>query len=445
MDSLTIILLLIETAFVVPLIIIGVQRKFLSRGFEISIAYAKMLGFLISINGSIRRGKTSFQSGLSHIFQIILQQEIEDYILEVQKIYAFIDFNELDQMILNAFQELESSSEFETKHVEASENILKFLDKKYNLDLEKTLVYNFYSSKTSLKYLTDYIYSFYVLNLRRNYVQSKTKFYSHITGNVSYKYDVKHQKIHTAFNEKDYSIYDYMIELVDEASDEIGASKRYEDVKEEDGDKDYRRKFGQIHQERNRIITTKQDVKDEIKKFRTLTQSNIYLPFKVEQRGQNKWIYNIIEFIYNVKFFFYKLFIVWLPFRLAKLFTHLDDDYEEYQQAQWRSINYRRKQYNKLLHISWYLKSIGYNKYEIWDYPDENDVKKSNKEYFNRMIFYIPIKYCFGTYDTHHWKNIQRELLEHTKTESCEDNWFINMPYFEQSSEGVDREHEIGF
>jgi hypothetical protein len=98
-------------------------------------------------------------------------------------------------------------------------------------------------------------------------------------------------------------------------------------------------------------------------------------------------------------------------------------------------VNIKRNADNKMHFIEAFLDSIGYNKYIIWDYPSEEDVKKRDPIYFDLMKFYIPTKYCFGTYDTHHYRIIQKELLDASQTESKEINWFINPNYFEVEAE----------
>ena len=257
-------------------------------------------------------------------------------------------------------------------------------------------------------------------------------FYSHVTASFNYDYKLDQQKIFDAFSNRDYAIYDYMIELIDEASDEIGANKRFEDIKEESGDKEYRRKYGQIHQERNRMISTKQDVKDEIKRFRTLTQSNLWLPNKIDIQGNFKFTYELIESSIDLIFKIYKVIKLFIPY-MYKKFTNKDFkdlEYETYKSQAFEKVNIERNIRNKLLHIKWFFKSIGYNHYEIWNYPSEDDVKKRDPIYYDKLKFYIPTIYCFGTYETHFYRMIQDELLKISETQSTEINNFLNPSYF---------------
>jgi hypothetical protein len=309
--------------------------------------------------------------------------------------------------------------------------------------INESIMFKFYGHSKASKLITDYIFAYYVYNFRRNYVQSKTKMYSHITSSISYDYEIKHQRIHEAFENSEYSIYDFMIEMIDEATDELGASKRFEDVKEERGDKDYRRKFGQIHQERNRMITTKQEAADEIKKMRVLTQSNLWIPKPVEQRGTGRIILAVATFIMNIPIFFYSFIVVSLSFLYYKYFKKYQAPFEDFKEFMYKRRSFHRNIENLLYYVNMYLFSIGYNKYEIWVYRNADDVGLT--EPLEKMFYYIPIRYCFGTYDTHQYRNIQEELLSTTKSKSIEENLFKNEPYFKLEKNGVDNNVGLGF
>ena len=127
------------------------------------------------------------------------------------------------------------------------------------------LHYNMVGQVKIQKLILDYIFGLYVLNVRNNYVQSKTPFYSNVTHNFSLGLNIEWLKIREAYKNKDYAILDWMVILIDELTDEAGAMTYMDDLKDLAGAKEYRRKFGQIHQERNRMISTKQDVMDEVK------------------------------------------------------------------------------------------------------------------------------------------------------------------------------------
>ena len=443
MDLEMIIYLVLLSIMWIPLILISIKYSFLKQAFNISIAYAQQLGFLISINGSIRVGKTSKQSGLKHIFEILIENMILERINTIRKIYKSIDFNFIDMLIDQYVQSdpihLSQGIQAQIKLDTLLETIINILLQK-NVNLDTTVINNFLSNKTSRQLIEEYIFTYWVYNYRRNYVSSKTIFYSHITHTFSYDYNVEQTKIHKAYDLKEYAIYDYMVELIDEASDDIGQNKRFQDLKEEDGDKDYRRKFGQIHQERNWQITTKQDVKDEVAKFRRLTQSNIWISEKVSQRGTNRFILTIAAFMFNIIYFFYDLTVTRFHWIFSNKHRLSFEDFKEYF---YKSINFKRDLDNFLLYLDWYLKSAGYNRYDIRVYANEEDVKSNDPNKFQKQVYYIPTKFCWGTYDTHKYRSIQHELLLRTTKYAKESNYFEQKPYFEERMKGDNHDKDV--
>lgn len=458
-DVYLVLIIILNLLLISPFIVVLTSRKFLKTMFQVSIAHAQNLGFLISINGSIRIGKTSFQSGLSHILQILLQMKAIEKIEKTRKVYKSLNFNVIDEIVYQKYDEYYQEEKGFPNFDLILDDLTSFFRSK-GVDIDETIIYNLLDTQTSSRYFEDYIFALWVVNIRNNYVQSKTKFYSHITQNISYDLNPNHRKIHVAYKQKDYSIYEYMVLLLDEVSDESGANKRFDDVKEEDGDKDFLRKFGQMFQEHNYLITTKQDVKDEIKKFRSLTQSNIWLPEKVQQKGYFNFILNIVSMVYSLFYFFYIIFMVDIPYLVKKLFKSeiiieiqneqevhkVIESLDEYKDYHYKLVNLKRTLDNKLLYIDWFLFSISYNKYLVLNYQSEDDVKKKDPTMFDKQFFYIPTQFCFGTYDTHYYRNIQKELLDQTTTRSDETNWFKQTKYFDKvKSKKEDEYDEIDF
>ena len=422
-----IILLVVVTILILPLLFIFIPRVILNYRSEISRQYAYEMGYLISADGPIRIGKTSFQSGLSHFFQEEMMMKVQDLIDTVRKIYKNLDYVMIDNLINDEFNLKPDYPEFDL----ILEKLVIHLE---SLDFvpRKSVIFNFFSSKTTMNYLEDYIFAYWVLNYRNNYVQSKTPFYSHITGNMSHFLNVEDFKINESFGSQSYSINDYMVLLIDEVTDEQGAQKRLENVKEDDGQKDYYRKFGQIHQERNRLITTKQESADQIARLRRLTQSNCWIDEKVSQYGSMRLLLALITSFFNIFYFFYSIIFVVIPFAFKKLTRKTDITLEDYKDVHYRSINLKRKLDNKLLYIDWYLFSMSYNKYVIHIYDKADDVGKHDTTLFKKHVLIIPIYMCFGTYETHFWKNIQKEQLQNSTVRSKETNWFHRDKYFEK-------------
>lgn len=415
-----------------PFIAVMTSSKIYRYQFRRSIGFVKnILGFIIGINGPIRVGKTSFQSGLSSICQIITMNNIQELMDKTKMIFKEIDFNEFNSLLIELFPTTDELPDFDQLTI--------FFLEYYSLDV-KGIHYDMLGQISIYKLILDYIQAFWVLVIRNNFVQSKTPFYSHITRNYNMNLETDWLKIREAYQKKNYAIYDWITLLIDELTDEAGAMEYLNDVKDESGGKEYRRKFGQIHQERNRIITTKQDVMDEVKKYRNLTHSNLVIDEKVKIVGNHMWIYNIFEYLLmkRIKTIrFIKIFPRFIWSKLRREGLSLSDIEDEYRNR----VGKYRKIENKLYYIKHFFKSIGYNRYYGFIIKRAEDIERSKADR-DEFAMYIPTVYCFGTYDTHLYKTMQNELLSKSQVISSEVNSFDEKKYFQKSEaiaqEGVD-------
>lgn len=426
----------IALLLLLPFIFVKSKRIILSSKFSYAIYFVKnVLGWIIGINGPIRVGKTSSQSGLSSICQIIIIQEINELLDRTMKIFKMIDFNELHNDLIKKFDESEHKPypEFE---VITDEILIK-----YKLNGE-ALHFNMIGNIKVRKLILDYIFAYYCLMIRNNFVQSKTSFYSNITHQFSINLNTDWLKIREAYKSKDYAILDWMVILIDELTDEASAMSYLSDIKDEQGGKEYRRKFGQIHQERNRIITTKQDVMDEVKKYRNLTHSNLILEDKVSTTGNHMWIFHIIKFFNQMPERLLKIFII-IPRFLFRKITFRFIPYHQIYKYYHDKVGWIRKQESKLYYYKMFFDSIGYNRYSGYILKQAEDIERSKAD---RDLFtiYIPTIYCWGTYDTHFYKDMQIQLLKNSNTKPDIENPFVKKTFFEPKESLTNQIKEIG-
>jgi len=367
-------------------------------------------------------------SGLASLCQIIIINEIQDLLNKTMKIFKEIDFNVLNEELKVLY---ENVIDAETDYPDFDRITDLILDR-YNLDGE-SLHFDMVGHKKIRKLIVDYIFSFYCLEIRNNFVQSKTPFYSYITHNFNLSLDMNWLRIREAHKNKDYAILDWMVELIDESTDELGAMKYLDDIKDESGQKEYRRKYGQIHQERNRIITTKQDVMDEIKKFRNLTHSNLVIDQKVSTLGNHMWIYHLIEFVYYIPVNLLKLFVINPIFLWSKI-TRKGLSWHEIYDYYHHKTGLIRKQESKLYYYKMFFQSIGYNRYQGYELKRAEDIEKvsADRDYFD---LYIPTRFCWGTYNTHYYAPMQEDLLKNSNTHTSEVNPFEKLSFFGNNDE----------
>lgn len=404
----TFILIILNISLIAPFIIVVIRSKTLKRSFDHTVYYYKnRLGFIISVNGPIRVGKTSLTSGLSHVGQICILHDLQELLEKTKIILYKISFNEVDINLDMYFSKFNFSSK---KDYPDFDYITDLIIKITNLDPNKS-INNFIGNINTYKLLLDYCQAYFVLYYRNNFVQSKTPFYSHLTGSYNLDLNLDWLKIKEAYINKEYAILDWVVILIDETTDESQASEWQSDLKDKGGAKEYRRKFGQIHQERNRIISTKQDILDEVKRFRNLTHSHIHVDEKVTTTGNYLFIYEIVKRLFNLYIKIHKLFLrIRYKFisKKNKLLS-FDEFYIEYE----KEYQILKKKNNYLYYLKEFLLSIGYNRYYGRILKRAEDIEKVSAD-VEQFYFFIPTLYCWGTYDTHLYKSIQKDLINNS-------------------------------
>lgn len=423
---LSIILAILNLILIIPFIIVNRESKFLQNSFHSTIYYYKnKLGFIVSINGDIRMGKTSLLSGLSSVAQISIIQDLQELLEDTKKILYKFSFNEIDDILIDYY--LSFTYKDKENYPDFDYIVDLLID---HLEIEsKTNIYNFIGNIGSRKLLIDYAQALFVLNIRNNYVQSKTPFYSHITGTYNLELNLDWLKIKEAYKNKDYAILDWVVILIDEITDEASASEWQSDVKDISGAKEYRRKFGQIHQERNRIISTKQDILDEIKKYRNLTHSHIQIDEKVSTTGNYNFIYNFVEKWFKLQLFFNKQYQKVKYLFIRKKFNKIS--FNDYYYWYLNEYNITRRKSNYLYYLKQFLKSIGYNRYYGRILKRAEDIEKVTAD-VEEFYFFIPTIYCFGTYDTHLYKSMQTDLINISNSITKEIIPELNPKFFEE-------------
>ncbi len=421
-----IILIVVNLLLIIPLFSFKGFRKYYEYRFNSTIIFfTYALGYLIAIIGKIRIGKTTLMSGLSHVAQIVIQNRLNSKMEFIRNIFYFIDFQEFEQIVLYCYLEQKLNLK----------DITDFIIDYYKLDSNE-LYFNFLEFEVIKDLVFDYIDAFYKIYIRNQYVYSKTRFYSHITNKTNIQYNLNWTKIKEAFKKKEYIIEDDMVELIDEATDELGASFQYEDMKDESGAKEYRRKYGHIHRERNYMIISKQDASDEIKRYRTLTQSNIQIIEKVDVVGNFRLSNKLINLIKNFVNHFHKF--KWNCIAIFKGMIY-SEDRNKYIEEKFKGKYIGKSLINYLTYIEKFLFSKSYCKFKCRLYDNAQDVGKIDEKYYIEYKLVIPLQFCFGCFSTHEYSYIQNELINNSKLkfEDLEQSlMFIdpNKKYFEDDS-----------
>jgi hypothetical protein len=204
------------------------------------------------------------------------------------------------------------------------------------------------------------------------------------------------------------------------------------------------------------MITTKQDVMDEVKKYRNLTHSNLVIDEKVQMVANFMWMYRIIEYFLKQKIsliVFIRVLPRFLkgrlkalllnPFRLLLRKPSLSwMTFDELKEIHRNRIGQFRHIENKIYYIKQFFKSIGYNRYVGFILKRAEDIERSTAER-DEFILYIPTHLCFGTYETHLYRNYQTDLLKRSEVISHEVNSYKDKQHLmtkvdDVSPEGID-------
>lgn len=386
----------------------------------------RSLGWLISIIGKIRFGKTSLASGMSVAFQIEIIEKITEQMRETQTLFKNINFHDFHLSLIEILDH-----EYQINVHPNYPRIAKKLMDIYKLP--EIPIYNFYNGQLTSEIIYDYIKGFEALNIRSNFVMSKTRFFSPLTMKMNIHFNVSSVEIKNLEKQKEYSIYDYMVLIHDEASDDRSAMKWHSQI--ESGAKEYRSKFGHIHKETNRFINIKQDGSDEVAKERSLIQSHVEIQSQLTQVFLNNKLYRFLEKLYGFKlkfYFFRKYKLPYFKYFLSNLFKERISFEEFFYGSKYLIPNKIRNLDHKLLFIKRWLSSLRYNVYHIKIYSNEEDIGKKSPEYYEEHQLVIPSIYCF-TYPKFEFESIQDELLSMSTTRASEVNLFDKPKYFNTS------------
>lgn len=415
-------ILILELAL--PLSIFGVD-KYYKYAFMRTRYIALDFGYLIGINGKISKGKTSISSGLSHIYQLDFLQRIHDLMKQYQSYLNKIDFRQFNDRVYQLILE---------KGIKQVYEITDAIMDEYQLG--DVPVYN-YLTFTSMREMTkSYVIAFASM-VRNNFVASKTRFYSRVTNTMNLDYEITQQDIYNVIKSGDYFIEDYLVEVIDEAQDDNAAELWRE--QEKTGRKQYRNKYRHIHEQNNRMISIKQDESDEVRKQRSLYQTNLKLVDGVQVKFIYRFVFNILQWIYRIEDAPYRIFRLRLPYMfyyLKHLLSYDKYSFDAYCEARYDKPSITRDVDHNLMFLKWFLESLNYNVFTVQLAEDTDDLGKESKTETFKLV--IPSIYCF-TYPRFEFNQIQTDLLSKSnKDGSVERNLFKNPEFF-----NIEKEKEV--
>ncbi len=422
--------LILLMLLVLPYYIVRPNNKYHSYHNRTFYTIVSSFKWLMSVSGKVGSGKTSIVSGISHVLQYHLLNKTREVMKSYQVHFNTIDFelynNDLYQLL----------NEYSIKNIYLIADLL--MD---HYQIRDYPIYNFLNFTTSREFTKEYIYAFEAM-VRNNFVASKTRFFSRVTNTLNLEYDIEQQNLYQVINTGNYNIPNYLLEIIDESSDDNAAASWREH--EETGRKQYRNKIRHIHEESNYMISIKQDSTDEVRKQRSLYHTNIEVE-SVEVIFVFKRLYRLIEHLFRYQDFSYRLFKLRLPYTfycISNILKYDKHSYGSYVDQFYDKPNPSRDVDHKLHFVKKFLQSLSYNVYRVSITDDVDNIKKESKVETLELVF--PSLHCFA-YPKYEYNHIQTELMSASiKDGSIESNLFQNPKFFEKTERTV-TEHELKF
>lgn len=343
------------------------------------------LGHVISLNGSVGKGKTLTMVLMGHSKCRTLQYKLEDKLDEIIKQFPNVDFYMLNKMI----EDYCSNYTFQSADIIYN----KFFG---NLD---GVYFDFINIKSFRKQLIDYIDFYYILNYRMNFFISNFYVFSRLTYTSSKVLPDKELEIRNQYKLMNDCLDRCLVILKDEQNVENGNVNSNKKVVKENGEKEFYSLIRQIYEGMLYVIKTKQVKEDEYIGARRLETATvdvnscdgIIYDFKRTKKHIDKLLA------------FYK----WL-FELKYAFIILPQKRRQLKEKAYLKVNWYRRKENYWTGVKNYLTSLGLLVINV----DVTLGKKTNED----IELYFPLREGYGCYETHEYSCVRKELAKMSKT-----------------------------
>ena len=364
-----------------------------------------VMGHIIAVIGAIRKGKSSLVSGIAHALEHKLMIKARQEIIYTREVLHDIDYNNLDELILSYFIAENNPSHYSTKQIIdliLSEFEDEYLSKQYENHIEK---------KSYRDLLRKYVISFIRIS-DGNFIASKLTFHSRNTGKYARQYSPSYSAIKDCFNNKLWPLDHYMVIVNNETSldgrDSHFATKL---AHEDSGVPNFYKTIGHVFEETTFYIGDIQNIIELNSKDRKLSTSIVETK-GIRIVGGFPTILKIINFLKDVV---RKLEFVYGFLKHIKKKRKIRSIY----------IEHYMKMPNRFKRINYFLLNIKNKMFSkhilLFDtrfYSRTDDIGKTNTEsnkYYDEFNCIFPLKYCWGTFDTHELKFIKDILMENSK------------------------------
>lgn len=352
-------------------------------------------GYNVNAEGVLGSGKTTFVFGLSHVYTEIILSKINALRLEFQTICYDLPFHELEKDILTCYEE--EKEDYLLISEALHKKYFMYIDKEYDDGLKKVSLHENFK---------DYIEATIAL-LSNQFIMSNVRCYNHITKNYSLPYDPAYLEIKD--NAEQFPMRRYSVMINDDYL--LGkklSTEHMQIAKEDAGAKEFLRLCRQIGKGTMFFLGNAQKISRGVKEERELSTS-IPLIERCDVVGDFPFFQQCINYLIR--------FLNWLMSIRSKFMR------KSKQEAYLGGYNRFKKLRYKLFRLNKKMFSSSFVAYKMRLYFNSEDVGKNNSstsEYFIPQVFIIPIKYCFGSGDTHFFSFIYDVLRARSHYRFCD-------------------------
>lgn len=347
-------------------------------------------GYNVNAEGVIGSGKTTFEFGLAHIYSEIIISKIQQLRTEFQTICYDLPFNELDREIAELFDS--EKDDYIKVSEQLHEKYFMYVDKPYSDGLSTVPLYDKFK---------DYVEATMAL-LSNQYVMSNVRCYNHITKNYSLPYDSRYLDIKD--NPINFPMRRYSVMINDDYLLQKKLSTEHQQVASADaGAKEFMRLSRQAGKGTMFFLGNAQKVNRGVKEERELSTSIPQIE-RCDVVGDFPFFQQIFNYLIS--------FINWLMLVRSKFI------FPKKRETYLGGFNNFKKLRYRIFKLNKFFFSHSFVAYKMRLYFNSEDLGKNNtstSEYFIPKIFIMPIKYCFGSGDTHYFSFIYDVLRARTQ------------------------------
>lgn len=369
-------------------------KELKGKEYLISDTYNRVskMGPVTSINGYVGAGKTLTAVCMVQMKTLVLQDKLNDRLNNIIDNYVKLDFNNINDYLDNYFNNL-GNKKYDN---ETLYNELFGAMSGTNFD--------FLNMRSIKKDLSDYIDFYYILNFRCNYIISNFYVFSRVTMSVSKVLDQQTLELKNLYKTMNYSLDRALFIVNDEQNVENGnVNSNSKDMKTS-GRKELLSLIRNIYEGLTEVITTKQIHEDEFIGTRRLEVTKLDVNDCKTIIYNFQYLHNLIDKWLKFKYWLFGFWYMFIPMK-KKRERKIDEKYK-------KANNKYRKKVFFWTGVKNFLNSQGLLVINV-------DITE-NKKTTEGVDLFFPLKFGYGTYDTHDYSCVRKELEKMSRTSFIE-------------------------